>query len=297
MKCEYCREKSVIHVRHTDKWFCEEHLVESVEKKVMKTIKKTRMLGGKDFILVAASGGKDSTSALHVLNKNFKKVEALFINEGVEGYRDVAQERLKKFCGEEGVKLNVFSFEEEFGQPLDEIVKKVKGKNSCAVCGVLRRYLINKKAVELRADKLVTGHNLDDTVQDIIMNLFQFNMELLAGLKSVSAPTEGFVQRTKPFRRVSERESMAYALIKGFPIQDKGCPYSTSSFRRLVQEELNRIEFEYPKSKLNLQMIFDRVVPRLERKVKKNRLRKCEECGQPTNRKVCEACRILEKIK
>ncbi len=295
MKCDFCRETSVIHVRHTDKWFCEEHLVASVEKKVLETVQKTFMINRNDKVLVAASGGKDSTNLLHILHKNFPKVEALFIDEGIKNYRERSKSFLKKFCKKHKITLHTSSFKEEFGTTTDQIVKLDSTKTSpCSKCGVLRRYLINKKALELGADKLVTGHNLDDTCQDILMNIFQFNMEKLARTKSISP---SFVQRIKPFRRVSERESMAYSIIKGFESNEGACPYVSESFRSLIREELNDLEFKFHGSKVNLQMIFDRLVPNLEKKVMKNRLNKCENCGGPTSRKVCKTCQILEQLK
>src|SRR3989344_3142140 len=71
-------------------------------------------------------------------------------------------------------KVNIVSFNKEFGFTLDKIVK---GRRPCSVCGVLRRSLLNTKARELGATKLVTGHNLDDEAQTIIMNQFRRNID------------------------------------------------------------------------------------------------------------------------
>ena len=45
-------------------------LTKNLEKKVLKTIKDYNLIKQNDKILVALSGGKDSITALDILNKN-----------------------------------------------------------------------------------------------------------------------------------------------------------------------------------------------------------------------------------
>ena len=84
-------------------------------KKVLETIKKYNLLNKKDKILVAASGGKDSTTVLYLLKKFGFKVEALFIDLGIGKFSKINKENIKKFCKNENIKLNIISFKKFFG--------------------------------------------------------------------------------------------------------------------------------------------------------------------------------------
>ena len=65
------------------------------------------------------------------------------------------------------------TFKDEIGFTLGELVRKTRTNAPCSYCGVIRRRILNKKARELKADKLAIGHTLDDTVQTVLMNLMR----------------------------------------------------------------------------------------------------------------------------
>ena len=97
---------------------------------------------------------------------------------------------------------------------------------------------MNKHARKLGADKLVTGHNLDDEAQAIVMNIFKANTKLAARLSTVSGIGENklFTQRVKPLYLCAEKEVRLYALLKGFQIQFVECPYSREGYRHQVRK-------------------------------------------------------------
>ena len=103
------------------------------------------------------------------------------IDEGIKNYRDKTIKTAEEFCSKNKIKLNIYSYKEEFGMPLDNMLKVLDVK-PCALCGIFRRYLLNKKSKQLKFTKLATGHNLDDEAQSILMNQFKNNIHLSARL-------------------------------------------------------------------------------------------------------------------
>jgi len=53
---------------------------------------------------------------------------------------------------------------------MDEIVKEVGLKNNCTFCGVFRRQGLDRGAMLLSVDTIVTGHNADDIAETVLMN-------------------------------------------------------------------------------------------------------------------------------
>ena len=173
MSCGKCDSRAVIALQHGG--FCKKHFINYFEDKVFKTINRFQLLGRNEKICVAASGGKDSLTVLYLTKKYLEKnglptnnLFALAIDEGIDNYREKTLIDLKKFCLGHSIPLQVVSFQEELGKTLDyayPLINRDANKKPCNVCGVWRRYLLNRYARKLGADKLVTGHNLDDEAQ------------------------------------------------------------------------------------------------------------------------------------
>src|SRR3989338_8594712 len=171
MNC--CNNKPIIELSAGEK-LCKSHFTEYFENKVFRTIRQFDLIGKEEHLGVALSGGKDSLTLLNLLNKLSKqnpkiKLTAIAINEGIHDYRDKTLVTAKEFCEKNAIPLKVYSYEEEFGMPLDNMLKTLDVK-PCTICGIFRRYLLNKKSKELGFTKLATGHNLDDECQSVLMN-------------------------------------------------------------------------------------------------------------------------------
>ena len=122
-------------------------------------------------------------------------------------------------CRKKKIKLHEFSLRKEFGCSVCYMRSVLKSKNivmrSCKICAILRRWLLNKKARELKAIKLVTGHNLDDEVETILMNYFHGNINLLARMGPVTGVIrcEKFVPRIKPLYFCTNEETTKYSKL------------------------------------------------------------------------------------
>ena len=268
--------------------------MEEIEQKVKKTVEKYRLFSKKDKILVACSGGKDSTSILYILKKLGYNVDAITVDAVIGNYTKKNLSNLKEFCKKEGVKLNVVSFRNEFGSSLcylkSLLYRKGVKLGSCTICGVLRRYLLNKYARKLKASVIVTGHNMDDEAQSVLMNLFKNNLELLArlGPKTGIGKFKHFVPRIKPLYFVSEKEVIEYSKAKKFPVNYNACPCRVNAYRNHVRKLLDYYEKKNLCFKKNIINNFLKVLPSLKKRFKvSEKPNFCSRCNEPSKRNVC----------
>ncbi|PIZ51448.1 TIGR00269 family protein [Candidatus Woesearchaeota archaeon CG_4_10_14_0_2_um_filter_33_13] len=309
MQCSKCSGKAVIQLQHGS--LCKIHFLNYFEEKVFKTIKKYKLIDRNDRICVAASGGKDSLTVLYLTKKYLEQYDlktnlfALLIDEGIANYRKTTIKDLKTFCKEHKIKLVIASAKEEFGYTLDRaypIINKETKKKPCNICGVWRRYLINKYARKNKATKLVTGHNLDDEAQAIIMNTFKANTSLSAHLGPVSGIEDHdlFVQRVKPLYFCAEKETRLYCLLKGFQVDFTECPYAQEGLRAKVRDMLNDFENQYKGTKQSIINSFLEVLPLIKEhqiKINSSPLNICKICQEPANQEICNTCKLKEVLK
>ena len=299
MNC--CNNKPVIELPAGQK-LCKEHFVEYFENKVFRTIRQFDLIGKKEHLGVALSGGKDSLALLNILNKlsmqNPKlKLAAIAINEGIHDYRDKTLVTAKDFCDKNSIQLKIYSYEEEFGMPLDSMLKTLDVK-PCSICGTFRRYLLNKKSKELGFTKLATGHNLDDECQSILMNQFKNNIKDSArlGPKVGIKENKKFVQRIKPLYLCTEKEVTTYAFINNLLDTFNECPNVVKSYRAQVRDMLNNFEAQFPGTKYSIINSFMQMLPELKKRFKDAELSFCISCGEPASKDKCNACIFVEKL-
>lgn len=275
-----------------------------VEKQVVNTIKEYGLFLKKDKVLVACSGGKDSSVILHILNKLGYIVEAITVNAHIGCYSDQNLENLKILCSSLDVKLHEIPFRKEFGRSLCYIqdVLKEKGHNftSCHTCGVLRRYLLNKHSRRIKPSVLVTGHNLDDEAQAVMMNLLRGHMNIAArtGPRTGLIKHAKFVPRVKPLYFVEEKDIVQYSLFYKFAINYEDCPCSSEAYRKDMKKVVAGVEKLGSTTKLNIVKSFLQILPKLKKKyMTAEKLKSCELCGEPTNKNICNTCNLLIKIR
>ncbi len=300
MNC--CNKKPIIELSAGEK-LCKKHFMEYFENKVFKTIRQFNLLEKKENLGIAISGGKDSLTLLNILNKLSKqnpkiKLTAIIIDEGIKGYRNITIKAAKKFCKINKIKLNIYSFKKEFGMPLDKMLKVLDVK-PCTLCGILRRYLLNKKSKQLKFTKLATGHNLDDECQSILMNQFKNNIHLSArlGPKVGIKENVNFIQRIKPLYLCPEKEVITYASIIKLQNNFLKCPYITKSYRFQIRTMLNNFEAKFPGTKHAIVNSFLQVLPILKKKFIFGEVNYCRKCKEPASKDICNACKFVEKLK
>ncbi|MCW3999419.1 MAG: TIGR00269 family protein [Candidatus Bathyarchaeota archaeon] len=307
--CSKCHSRIAFFYRqYSGERLCKRCFAQSVEDKVRGTITRYRMLKFNDHLAVAVSGGKDSLALLHIMAKIRKHrpqttLTAVTVDEGIRGYRDEALEIAADACSKLGVPHHVVSFRLLYGFSLDEIIARSRreGKSeltACAYCGVLRRRAINAGAREVGADKVATGHTLDDEAQTALMNILRGDIMRLAKENPVSGEVHPlFVQKIKPFCEIPERESALYAYVKKIVFQDTPCPYAGEALRNDIRGMLNRMEQKHAGTKFTVFRTMQRLRPAIEETIKKDAYQTCSECGEPSATKLCKTCELLQSIR
>lgn len=273
-------------------------------QKVKQTIANHNLLSAEDKVIVAVSGGKDSTAILSILKELGYSVEALTIDVIIGKYTKQNLENIRKFCASINVKLHEVSFKTEFGYSLCYLKALLYAKGvrlkSCSICGVLRRYLINRHARLLGATKLVTGHNQDDEVQAVLMNFFRGQLAQSAKLGIVSASSDPtFVTRVKPLYFCSEAEITAYCKDMQFPVEFGRCPCSIVSYRNSMRELLDALAVEIPNVRGNILQVFLTMQQQLKAyyQPKAKRIQHCAYCGEASTGTLCKPCSLIDLLR
>ncbi|MBI2078309.1 MAG: TIGR00269 family protein [Euryarchaeota archaeon] len=298
--CDACPKPSITWLRYSGQHLCAAHLQESVERRVKKELKKQGGLPP-GRIGVAYSGGKDSTTVLRLLHdvagdRPDVEIVALTVDEGIAGYRPVALEVATKVTAQLGIRHEVRRVKDFAGVTMDEVHALDSDLGQCSFCGVFRRRLMNDFANEVGAARLVTGHNLDDTAQTILMNLCSADLEKLAKLGPHDVTKPGLVPRLTPLRVIPETEVYLYALTKGFTWHDEECPYSVNAQRAVYRDVLYKLEEARPGTRHALLRTFEELKPLLPDALARDGMRECVRCGEPSSGTLCKACQFRERI-
>lgn len=297
MECSFCEKRAVYFQAYSGKYFCAGCFKSKLEKKVMRTISKYKMLSYGDKIAVMVSGGKDSLSLLRILNKLSRRqgseLIAITIDEGISGYREEALSLARELAESISVGHRVVSFKGLFGYTLDELVRK-EGRKGCMVCGTLRRRAMEVAAKQVGAAVIATAHNLDDLIQTFIINLMSNDIKRIRWIYPVRTSKVIGSKRVKPFAEIYEEEISLYAYLSGIKFQTSVCPYMGESIRLPIREFLNKMEADHPGIKYSIYKTAMNVCKNLV--IKEETPKRCTVCGYPSVSDVCLTCGILKEV-
>ncbi|MDR1819615.1 MAG: TIGR00269 family protein [Methanobrevibacter sp.] len=276
---------------------------ETFNKEIFSNIRKLiidyNLIEEGNLIAIALSGGKDSVLTLHALSYlkdddgfiDFDLV-AILVDEGIKNYRNYGIETAKKITKKLDVEYIEKSFKDEFGYSLDDIHSYFK--SACIPCGVFRRNILNKAAYDINADKIATGHNMDDEIQSYLMTFSRADILKFSKFGPISDKIHPkLVPRIKPLWEISEKNVGMWAVINEIDIHLDECPYSNLSLRGKTKTFLNNIESAHPGVKRNIMASFKKI---FDIEPTNATPKDCNRCGEPSSSDICMSCKIRDFI-
>jgi tRNA(Ile)-lysidine synthase len=208
-------------------------------KKVKNTIEKYNLLQKGDRIVVALSGGPDSTALLIVLDALSREMDLELIvahfNHGLRGKQSDADEKFS--C----------NLAKKMGLPFccDKMDKKSNRKGISPEDFYRRqRYnFLEKIARNHKAQKIALGHNLQDQAQTVLINLLRGSG--LEGLKGILPKRDA--KFIRPLIETSREEIISFLEKSGIAY----CRDSSNESMMYLRNQIRRELIPYLKEKYN----------------------------------------------
>ena len=236
----------------------EQKIYRKIQKQFNKATKDYAMFHDGDKILVALSGGKDSLTLLELMaerSRIFKPsitIVAAHVTMVNIPYK-TDPDFLRTFCDSLGVELHIA--ESGFDASTDT------RKSPCFLCSWNRRKALFTLAQELGCNKLALGHNMDDFIETMLMNMtFQGSFSAMAPVMKMDKFPITII---RPLCLVNENDVEMYAKEKQFPPLKKNCPYENDSHRKSMKDLLAHLETLNPEARYNLWGSMSNVQPAL----------------------------------
>ena len=297
MKCRRCKAPAVIDIRRHNVAFCAPCFLHHCREQVRRTIDDFRMIEPGERVLVAVSGGKDSLALWDLLRELGYDVDGLYLGLGIGEYSDESGRMARAYADGVGGKLVEVDIPEEYGFDVPSGSKAAR-RVPCSACGLSKRHLFNKSALDGGYDVLATGHNLDDEAAVLFGNVLRWSTDYLGRQLPVLPGEHGFPRKVKPLVRLGEREMAAYCVLRGIDYIVEECPMAEGNKHLGYKEALNAIEERSPGSKSAFYFGFlDRASALFTPQAAAERadLHACTSCGAPTTGEVCAFCSLVAK--
>lgn len=151
-----------------------------LENQVLETIEKYNMLEKGDKIVVGVSGGPDSMTLLHILQKFKEKYDieifVAHINHMIRENAKIDEKYVEDYCKKNNIQC--------FVKRADVVAKAQIDKNGVEEAGREVRYnFFNEVLKRTNSNKIAIAHNLNDNSETVIMNCLRGTG--LAGLKGI----------------------------------------------------------------------------------------------------------------
>jgi tRNA(Ile)-lysidine synthase len=212
-------------------------------------LEEKQLIPAGSHVLVAYSGGPDSTCLLHLLHALGVSVAAAHLHHGQRPEAEQEAERCREFCERLSIpfalgRADVPGLSRDSGMGLEE-------------AGRHARYgFFRQAARQLECTLIATAHTQDDSVETVLFNLIRGSG--LAGLAGIPAQREEIIRPLLPFTR---RQTLAYCQEEGLEIHhdpaNTDLSFSRARIRSMVMPQLEAIQPSFRTSMMRFAAIVD----------------------------------------
>ena len=291
----------MIDLRAHNANFCGDHFLKFCRDQVAKAIHGFDMVPPDARILVAVSGGKDSLALWDILLELGYQADGLVLGLGIGDYSSASTEFARAYAASRDATLVEIDLRDDLGVDVPTAARATK-RAPCSACGLSKRHLFDRAAVEGGYDALATGHNLDDEAAVLFGNTLRWNTDYLARQRPVLPARDGFPRKIKPLVRLGEREMAAYCVVRGIDYIVEECPMAIGNKHIGYKEALNVVEAASPGAKHAFYHEFlakaaDHFATEAATASDDGGRGLCQRCGAPSTNEICAFCTLLERTR
>lgn len=210
----------------------------NVEKKVRRllgrAVQRYRLIEADDRILVALSGGVDSTSLLYLLHHRLHRIPItykLFTAHVDLGFQGEDYSAVHAWMDSMGIPHRVIR--SNFGPRAHSPENR---ENPCFLCSRLRRTALFEEAKRLQCNKIAFGHNSDDLIETFLLNIFYGSQ--VATMLPHQPFFGGEMTVIRPLALLDSDTIRRFHQKKNLPITGNPCPSQNSGKRQEIREIL-----------------------------------------------------------
>ena len=214
--------------------------VQNMLSYVRKAVENCDMIKTGDTVGVGVSAGKDSLALLYTLAELRRFYPEKYLLRAITvdmGFPGADFSKVAELCKSLDVEYTVVP-----SQIYDIIFNVRKESNPCSLCARMRRGAINDAAVSLGCNKLALGHNYDDVVETVLLNLFYEGR--FGSFLPVTYLDRSKISVIRPLIYAPESEVAAFARNADLPVVKSVCPANGNTKR----EEMKSLMYELKKT-------------------------------------------------
>lgn len=186
-----------------------------LRSRLMRTVYDHSLLREGDRVMVCISGGKDSLTMLHLLERAQRELPfsfeliAVHLDQRQPGYDGSA---LRSWLAARKTPFEILS-EDTYSEV---VARTAEGATFCAACSRLRRGILYTAAARLGANKIALGHHREDTLETFLLNLVYSGR--MQAMPARYRTDDGRFEVIRPLIECAEKDIAELARANAFPI-------------------------------------------------------------------------------
>jgi tRNA 2-thiocytidine biosynthesis protein TtcA len=200
-----------------------------------KAIREYDLINDGDRVAVAVSGGKDSLALLYLLKERLNWIPIHYDLLAVHldmGFKGAQPHLIEEGCLKIGVPF--YMEKTDYGVRAHGPDNK---ENPCFLCSWWRRKHLFQLSQSLNYSKIAFGHNKDDIIETLFLNLF-FSGELSTMLPKQEL-FKGSLTIIRPLALLEESRIKLFSSRLGLPEVANPCPSAGTSYRQEIKAFLS----------------------------------------------------------